>query len=167
MKFYKEFSGLISRNNLSTIHPNLSDDTEGVIEVANADEVYNCLHQLEGSHPAAWIVLINNSSCTPQLVLMNHSHPVLCLEYDEEGQPESILPVPVNKRRGINRQVFYRRYIVFLPLPENFSWFGSSDARLSADDGHGLSTNATEVGHVEPGNVDVPDALLINMKNRN
>src|SRR5690606_18747935 len=97
MKFFNQLFGLISRSQLTTLHPYLPGDVEGAVEVTSEEEVYNCLHHLEGRNPSAGMVVINNSSCNPQMVLLNHSRTVLCLEYESNGQLEAILPIRVNK----------------------------------------------------------------------
>ena len=118
MKFYNQFSGYISQNNLTRIHPYLTGNKDAVVELSSDGQTYNCLQLLKEGKPSARMVIINNTTCSPQMVLLNHTCPVLCLEYNSGGQLESIMPIPVNKSRGINRQVFYSRYIAFLPWPE-------------------------------------------------
>ena len=165
MKFFNQLFGLISRSQLTTLHPYLPGDVEGAVEVTSEEEVYNCLHHLEGRNPSAGIVIINNSSCNPQMVLMNHSRTVLCLEYESDGQLEAILPIRVNKSRGINRQVFYRRYIIFLPLPDDIFTLGNSSSGYDAVDEQELQSEASPVNNGESGKGEGQESIVLQTKN--
>ena len=119
MKFYEHFEPLIADKRLSAIKPCLKGELNEVLVVTCDEDVYSCLGKLEGNPAPAAGVLVNNEGCRARMVLMNHSRPVLCLGYDEQGYLDAILPLRVNTGRGTVQQVFAWRYILFMPLPEN------------------------------------------------
>ena len=126
MKFYEHFEGLIAGKRLSTVEPCLKGEMNGLLVLTGDEAVYSCLKTLEGNPAPAAVVLINNDGNRARMVLMNHSMPVLCLGYDEQGCLDTVLPLRVNTGRGTVQQVFSWRYILFMPLPEDSFRFGPS-----------------------------------------
>ncbi len=126
MKYYEHFESLIAEKRLSSIEPCLKGELNEVLVLTGDEAVYGCLKKLEGEPAPAACVLINNEGSRARLVLMNHSRPVLCLGYDEQGYLDAVLPLRVNKNRGTWQQLFSWRYILFMPLPEKCFRFGPS-----------------------------------------